>query len=55
MKKRELLEDAKNELSMEARELAIDQIREKVEEIKMAKKALAKMEKRLEELLEEDV
>ena len=52
---RELFNDAEEELTCEIQGLAKEQIKERLKEIRMAKLALKKMEKQLQELLSREI
>ncbi len=55
MKKIDLLEEAQERQRLEKRELAIEEIKTRLDEISAMKQTLIEMEKQLNELLEEDV
>ena len=55
MKYRELVEDARRELTEEKRDMAKGEIKERLREIDLAKESLDIMQGQLEEMLEADV
>ena len=55
MKYKEVEEDARDEIEIELRERATVEVKEKLIEIDLAKKALAVMEEQLAALMEKDV
>ncbi len=55
MKLKELVEQAKDELTSEKIEIATEEIKERLREIRVAKKVLEKLEVQYSELLEKDI
>ncbi|MCK4718849.1 MAG: hypothetical protein KAT70_09285 [Thermoplasmata archaeon] len=55
MKVKDLVKEAIEELNDEERERMVDEIKERLREIREAKKILAKLETQYMELLEEDI
>lgn len=55
MKYREVLEDARKELVEEKREMAKEEIKERLREIELARESLDMMETQLEEMLDGDI